>query len=256
MKDEENKLSFLKILLAIIGIFCVLHLVNKGIKVLKNISQISVVEEGSLKFEESSAGYILRDEKVLQGENYKNGMVQIIAEGQRVAKDKPAFRYYSNGEDEILKQMQMLDDEINAAIKGSGLKIWSTDIENLETQIEKVVDTMYRMNELEEMRDKKTELDTYLSKKTKITGNLSPADSHVKSLIEKRNTLEQQLSSEAEVVKSPVAGMVSYRVDGWEEILRSKGFSVFESEITEIIRYQIGLCYSGKYGKRKSGKQF
>lgn len=256
MKDENHKLSLGKVLITIFAIACVAILIQKGIRVLKNLSQVCVVEKGSLRFEESAESYVLREETVLQGENYKNGMVQIISEGQRVASNEPAFRYYSNGEDEILKQMQMLDDEINAAIKGSGLKIWSTDIENLETQIEKVVDTMYRMNELEEMRDKKTELDTYLSKKTKITGNLSPADSHVKSLIEKRNTLEQQLSSEAEVVKSPVAGMVSYRVDGWEEILRSKGFSVFESEITEIIRYQIGLCYSGKYGKRKSGKQF
>ncbi len=224
MKDEENKLSFLKILLAIIGIFCVLHLVNKGIKVLKNISQISVVEEGSLKFEESSAGYILRDEKVLQGENYKNGMVQIIAEGQRVAKDKPAFRYYSNGEDEILKQIQTLDDEINATIESSGMTIFSTDITNLELQIEKVVDSMYCMNDLGEIQDKKSELDTYISKKTKITGNLSPADSHVKSLIEQRNRLEGQLSNEAEVIKAPVSGILSYRVDGLEEILRCDRF--------------------------------
>ncbi len=224
MNDERNKLSFFKIVVAILGIFCVIHLVNKGIKVLKNISQICVVEEGSLKFEESSEGYILRDEKVLQGENYKNGMVQIIAEGQRVAKDKPAFRYYSNGEDEILRQIDTLDGEINAAIESSGLTIFSTDITNLEAQIEKVVDSMYRMNDLEEIQDKKSELDTYISKKTKITGNLSPADSHVKSLIEQRNTLEGQLSKASEVVTAPISGTLSYRVDGLEEILRCDGF--------------------------------
>ena len=224
MKDEASKLGFLKILLAILGIFCVIHLVNKGIKVLKNISQITVVEEGSLKFEESSAGYILRDEKVLQGENYKNGMVQIIAEGQRVAKDKPAFRYYSNGEDEILKQIQTLDDEINATIESSGMTIFSTDITNLELQIGKVVDSMYCMNDLAEIQDKKSELDTYISKKTKITGNLSPADSHVKSLIEQRNRLEGQLSNASEVIKAPVSGILSYRVDGLEEILRCDRF--------------------------------
>lgn len=224
MNDERNKLSFFKIVVAILGIFCVIHLVNKGIKVLQNISQICVVEEGSLKFEESSEGYILRDEKVLQGENYKNGMVQIIAEGQRVAKDKPAFRYYSNGEDEILRQIDTLDGEINAAIESSGLTIFSTDITNLEAQIEKVVDSMYRMNDLEEIQDKKSELDTYISKKTKITGNLSPADSHVKSLIEQRNTLEGQLSKASEVVTAPISGTLSYRVDGLEEILRCDGF--------------------------------
>lgn len=217
-------MSFFKIVIAMIGILCVITLVKKGIKVLKNISQICVVEEGSLKFEESSEGYILRDEVVLQGENYKNGMIQIISEGQRVAKNKPAFRYYSNGEDEILRQIDTLDGEINAAIESSGLTIFSTDITNLETQIEKVVDSMYRVNDLEEIQDKKSELDTYISKKTKITGNLSPADSHVKSLIEQRNALEGQLSNASEVIMAPTSGTLSYRIDGLEEILRCNGF--------------------------------
>lgn len=224
LNNEKSKRNILKIIIVIIIIMFLAVFVKKGIKVLKNISQICVVEEGSLKFEESSEGYILRDEKVLQGENYKNGMVQIISEGQRIAKDKPAFRYYSNGEDEILRQIDTLDDEINAAIEGSGLTIFSTDITNLETQIEKAVDSLYQLNELEEIQDKIAQLNTYISKKTKITGNLSPADSHVKSLIEQRNSLEIQLSSASEVINAPVSGTLSYRVDGLEEILRYNRF--------------------------------
>ena len=224
MKEENSKLNLGKILVAIIAIACVAVLVQKGISMLKNLSQICVIEEGSLRFEETADGYILRDETILQGENYKNGMVQIIAEGQRVAKNEPVFRYYSNGEDEILRQLGTLDDEINAAIKSSGLTIFSTDITNLEMQIEKIVDSMYHVNDLEEIQDKTAELDTYILKKTKITGNLSPADSHIKSLIEKRNGLEEQLGSESEVMVAPKAGLVSYRIDGLEEVLRSRGF--------------------------------
>ncbi len=220
MKEEENKLSFGKLVIAIIAIGIIVVLVEKGMAVLKNLSQICVVENGSLRFEETADAYVLRKETILQGENYKNGMAQIISEGQRIAKDDVAFRYYSNGEEEILRQIENLDDEINATIESSGLTIFSTDIVNLETQIEKVVDSMYRINDLEKMQDKKAELDTYISKKTKITGNLSPADSHVKTLIEKRNGLEEQLSNESEVIKAPLSGVVSYRVDGLEEILR------------------------------------
>ena len=148
MNDERSKFNILKMLIACIGIVLIVVFVKNGIKVLQNISQICVVEEGSLKFEENANGYILRDEVVLQGENYKNGMVQIISEGQRVAKNKPTFRYYSNGEDEILKQIATLDDEINADIETSGLTIFSTDITNLEVQIEQVVDSMYQINDL------------------------------------------------------------------------------------------------------------
>lgn len=220
MNDGKNKLGFIKIIITIICIIFVVALVKNGISLLKNISQICVVEEGSLKFEESCDGYILRDETVLKGENYKNGMVQIISEGQRVAKGKPAFRYYSNGESEILEKINLLDDEINAEIQGSGLNIFSTDITNLEMQIEKIVDQMYNINDLGQIQNQKSELDIYITKKTKIAGNLSPADSHIKTLIEKRNSLEQQLSSASEVINAPASGIISYRVDGLEEVLR------------------------------------
>ncbi len=224
MNDENDKLSFGKVIIAIVAIGCVFLLVQKGIHVLKNLSQVGVVEEGSLRFEETAEGYILREEIVLQGENYKNGMVQIISEGQRIAKGEPAFRYYSSGEDEILNQIETLDSEINAAIESSGLTIFSTDITNLETQIQKVADSMYHVNDLGKIQDQMAEMNTYIAKKTKITGNLSPADSHVKSLIEKRDGLEQKLSNESEVVTAPQSGLISYRVDGLEEILRRKGF--------------------------------
>ena len=222
MNEQKDKLNMLKVISAIIVIIVLTFLVRKGINILKNISKVYVVEVGSLKFEESIEGYILRDEKVLQGENFKNGMIQIVSEGQRISKNSPAFRYYSNGEEDILNKINTLDDEINAEIESSGLTIFSTDITNLENEIEDVVDSMYQLNDLENIRNKIAELDTYISKKTKITGNLSPSDSHIKSLIEQRNSLESQLTNSSEIVNSPASGIVSYRVDGLEEILRCK----------------------------------
>lgn len=224
LKDEDNKVGFFRMIFVMIILCVLIVVVQKGINVLQNIAQICVVEHGSLKFEESATGYILRDEVVLQGENYKNGMVPIVTEGQRIQKGSQVFRYYSSGEDEILKQIATLDDEINAEIESSGLMIWSGDITNLENQIEKVVTSIYQENKLEDIQDKIVELNTYTSKKAKITGNLSPADSHVKSLIEQRNSLENSLSSGSEIVNATVSGMVSYCVDGLEEILRSKRF--------------------------------
>ena len=222
MNEQKDKLNMLKVISAIIVIIVLTFLVRKGINILKNISKVYVVEVGSLKFEESIEGYILRDENVLQGENFKNGMIQIVSEGQRISKNSPAFRYYSNGEEDILNKINTLDDEINAEIESSGLTIFSTDITNLENEIEDVVDSMYQLNDLENIRNKIAELDTYISKKTKITGNLSPSDSHIKSLIEQRNSLESQLTNSSEIVNSPASGIVSYRVDGLEEILRCK----------------------------------
>ncbi len=57
-------------------------------------------------------GYIVREESVLSGENYKNGLVEIKAEGEKVSKGENVFRYYSNNEDSLKEEIAKLDIEI------------------------------------------------------------------------------------------------------------------------------------------------
>lgn len=256
MNDKKNNLELAKIIVAFVCIVILIILVRKGLDVLKNISQVCIVEEGNLRFEETADGYVIRDETVLQGENCKNGMIQIISEGQRTAKDSPVFRYYTNGEDEVITQIATLDDEINAEIESSGLNIFSTDITNLEIQIEKLVDSMYNINYLDDIQDKFSELNTYISKKTKITGSLSPADSYVKSLIEQRNNLESTLSSSSEIIIAPVSGTVSYRVDGLEEILKVDDFSYLNTEFLNKLNTKSSSIISTNTEKGKIVNNF
>ena len=44
-------------------------------------------------------GYVIRDEVVVKGNQYKNGMEQIKSEGEKVAKNENVFRYYSKNEE-------------------------------------------------------------------------------------------------------------------------------------------------------------
>lgn len=57
-------------------------------------------------------GYIVREESVLSGENYKNGLVEIKAEGEKVSKGENVFRYYSDNEDSLKTEIAKLDVEI------------------------------------------------------------------------------------------------------------------------------------------------
>ena len=47
-------------------------------------AKIFTIEESKLYLEETNIGYIIRNEKVIKGENYKNGMEQIKTEGEKV----------------------------------------------------------------------------------------------------------------------------------------------------------------------------
>lgn len=57
-------------------------------------------------------GYIVREESVLSGENYKNGLVEIKLEGEKVSKGENVFRYYSDNEDSLKAEIAKLDVEI------------------------------------------------------------------------------------------------------------------------------------------------
>ena len=50
---------------------------------IKQPTDIFIIEKGNLYQEETDIGYVIRNEKVIKGENYKNGMMQIKAEGER-----------------------------------------------------------------------------------------------------------------------------------------------------------------------------
>ena len=62
-----------------------------------------IIENGSISSEESVTGYVIREEKIVKGTNYKNGMVQIKTEGEKVAKGENIFRYYGANEEDITK---------------------------------------------------------------------------------------------------------------------------------------------------------
>lgn len=199
-------------------------------------------------------GYIIRDETVLQGTNYKNGMVQIISENERVAKGENVFRYYSDGEEDLVNQISDLDTQINEAIANSGLKILSngsSDIVNLEGQIEVNIEDMYNLNEIQKIQEYKKKIESFISEKAQLTGEASPAGSQVKALIEQRAALEQQLNSSSEIVKSDISGLVSYRVDGLEDVLKVGDFSYLNKELLDSFDLKVGavIPQSNEKGK-------
>ena len=62
-------------------------------------------------------GYIIREENILKGENYKNGMVRLKTEGEKVEKGGIVFRYYTKGENDLIKKIEELDIKIDEALQ-------------------------------------------------------------------------------------------------------------------------------------------
>lgn len=195
-------------------------------------------------------GYVIREETVVQGNNYKNGIVQIKTEGERVAKGDPIFRYYSNNEETLVKKIQELDIKIQEAMENEN-NLFSSDIKLLESQIQEKLIELETLNDIQKVSEYKKEINSKITKKAKIAGEKSPAGSYLKKLVEERSSYEKNLNSGAEYINAPVSGIVSYRVDGLEDILTPESFASLNTKMLEDLKLKTGeiVASTGENGK-------
>jgi len=175
-------------------------------------------------------GYIIREEEVLTGKNYKNGLVEIKTEGTKVSNGDNVFRYYSNNEKSLTEKISELDVDIQKAMEGQ-TDVYSADIQLLDKQIQENLDKILNTNNIKEIAEYKSNISEILIKKAKIAGELSPSGSYIRNLIEKRRRYEEELNNGQEYIKANRSGMVSYRIDGLEEILSPNNFENIDEKL-------------------------
>ncbi len=243
-KEHNNKILQMikkhkKVLIVLVLLCLMIYAFYNVIQLITNPTNTFLVEQGKIYQEEIATGYIIRDETVIKGKNYKNGMSQIKTEGEKVAKGEAIFRYYTSGEDSLIKKIEELDKKIDEAMAKED-NLFSSDTKLLENQISEKIDSCYNETDLQKIKENKKEINTYITKKAKIAGDLSPSGSYLNKLINQRSSYENTLNSGAEYVKAPISGVVSYRVDGFEEILTTKDFGSISKEFLEGLNLKTG----------------
>lgn len=249
-KKKSFKLNIKVIVASVIAFIFVICFAYNIISLFINPTDTFMIENGKISSSEEVVGYIIRDEKLFQGENYKNGISQIKTEGQRVAKGDPIFRYYTNNEENLTKKIAELDLQIQDALNQS-TNVYSSDIASIDSQIEEKLEQISRTNKMTEILEYKKEINNSLTKKAKLTGELSPAGSYIKELISKRSKYEEQLNSGSEYIEATISGLVSYKVDGLEEVLTPNSFENITVEYLSNLKLKTGemIATSNESGK-------
>lgn len=255
MKEERTKkekkvspkvnINVIKLIgIGIVALILIGYLLYAVYGLIANPTDVLMVENGTVSEEEEATGYIIREEQVIKGNNYKNGMVQVKTEGERAAKDENVFRYYSAGEEELTKKIEELDQKIDEASDAENTAPLSSDIRVLDKEIEEKLAAIAKTNDIQKIEEYKKDIQKAITKKTNIVGENSPAGSYLKQLIEERRKLENQLNSGSEYVKAPVSGMVSYKVDGLEDVLTPDGFANLNQEFLDGLNLKTGQVVS------------
>jgi putative membrane fusion protein len=242
-KIRKGRVFAVVLILALVFIYAV-YLVAK---LVQNPTNTFMVTNGKISQEESDIGYIIREETVVKGQNYKNGMVKIKNEGEKVAKGDSVFRYYSSGEEELKNKIAELDVEIQSLMQNEKSS-FPSDVKLLESQIEKELDSIYGLNNAQKIQEYKKNINSYITKKAKIS---SPSNSRLKELLRQREEYENRLTSDSENVNAPESGIVSYRVDGLESVLTTEDFTKFNKSFLQDLKLKTGqtVASSEEVGK-------
>ena len=243
-EKKKNKVNRKKIVMYIVLALIIMYLTYAVYLLVKQPTDKVTVENGTLYLEETDIGYIIRDEQVVKGNNYKNGMERIKNEGEKTAKGDSIYRYYSKNEDKLKEQIAEFDNKVQEALKGqegtltSDIKL--SEIKLLENQLDEKIALLNKTSDISKITEYKKEINDLVSKKAKLTGESSAAGSYLKQLYNQRAKLEEQLNSGAEYIKAPESGIVSYKVDGLEETLTPNNFSTINKEFLENLKLKTG----------------
>lgn len=238
-QKKKVKLNIKLVLAAIILLIFVICFTYSIISLFINPTDTFMIDNGEISSYEEAVGYIIRDEKLFQGENYKNGISQIKTEGQRVAKGDPIFRYFTNNEESLNKKIAELDVQIQDAIAQNS-NIYSSDIASIDKQIEENLRSISTVNKKTDLLELKKRINNALTKKAKLTGEQSPAGSYINELVTQRSKYEEKLNSGSEYINATVSGVVSYKVDGLEDKLTVNNIDKLTEEYLSGLKLKTG----------------
>lgn len=229
--QKKNNIIIVALLLIIIAIFLIVNVMNLFSKPLET----TLVKNGKLTKYEEVVGYIIRNEEIVDTSGY-DGVIQTkVDDSTRVRKNGVIATYVSESENQIVAKINELDKQIEEAM-ASQQTIYSPDAKALESNIQiQIYDSIRNNNDVNSLQDNKVKLNNNIKKKAQIVGELSPVGSKLKELINQRNNYEKQINDSTKELIAPSAGLVSYRVDGFEEMLTKSNISnMTSSELNDL----------------------
>ena len=214
-----------------------------------------ILKESTISSQISKVGYVIRDEQIIESTYEGNTIEPIKNEGEKVAAKQPIFKYYNVNQEEITKQIDDLNKQIQEALLGR-TDLFPSDVKAIESQIENEIMDLKNENNMQYIIEHKNNINDYIVKKAKIAGSLSSAGVYINNLIAQRNSLEEQLTNGTEYVYSSTSGVVSYRIDNLEEELSINNLDNLSFDYLENLNLTTGQIVSKSTNKAKITNNF
>ena len=236
MKKQNSKNA----LIVIVSVILAIMIVAWFIRVANSSAETMIITDGTISQSETLTGYYVREEKVVNSDKNKNGMQQIITEGQKVAANESIFRYYSESENDNKAKINEIDEKIQKLVETSDIGLYNSDLRLIDSQMLDSLKNISTYNSIQNIKELKSAMKILENKKAEIVASSTTNDSEISKLISERKSLEKQRDADSTYIKAPNSGILSYRIDGLEDQLKISDIKNYNNEYLENLNLDTG----------------
>ncbi len=214
-------------------------------------AEYALAQNGRITKFEQDVAYVIRDEMVLNTDGFQGERQIVVADNNRAAKGTVIASFSVDENKELREQISEIDNKIQEIMEDTEYEP-SQDIKTVESSLESnIYSIISNRSDFFSIKNKKRTIDELLEKKIKLIADEAKNGSELKSLVNDRVSLEKEISKNKVDVKTDKAGLVSYRVDGYENLLTPHNFSDITIEQLKKIKYQTDQTVPTSSGKVK-----
>lgn len=197
------------------------------------------VEKGVIEDSITTKGIIVKNEKVYSSQA-QGKVKKFFSEGDRVGTFMKILELdYNDKSSELELKLSDIENALKdaKAVKDNNIK-FTSDIKKNNVQIEDLIyqirSNLMRKN-YRQLNQLKKELEVIIGRRDSILGNNTLLNNTIESLEEEKKEILDQINRNSKIYYSDTCGLVSYKIDGLEEIYNAKNILSYEPKDFKVI---------------------
>ncbi len=215
-------------------VFC--YLLIKLISIANSSSNpTDTVEYGNIQIIDHLECYVVRNEKRIHSDQ-EGEIKYFVKEGEKVEKGYKVLEIYKGIVEESTKnRLSVLDQKIKA-LQENNVEWFRADAQNLNKEIDSLIEDIKQsqiQGDLIKVAQLEKELKSKLEKKKIISEDNILEGENLEDLKAEQEMLTKKINHNVSYITSPMSGIISYHVDGYESVLNPQNMASMEKEMLE-----------------------
>ncbi len=219
-----------------------------------------IIRMGELEESVNATGYFIRNEQVLTSP-FSGRCILNITEGEKVANGHSIAMVVNEDYDKLVKKLEEIDYEILRRKRelNEKEKFFSQDIVKIDNEIAERLSGLiseFNGNNFDKIAKYRQNIDGLIAKKAEITGAQGQNDPLLKSKMQERKNVEDQLNKNRQEIVTNKSGVISFVIDGYESQLNPKNIRNLTPEMLDSVKIPDNAARGAGIVDVEAGKPF